>query len=154
MSLSSTVVEYAPAVQDTFPEITTSTETVVTLHKLCARCKIFCKGWKVLDDFKHSSVDKSLTWPAFQLCTVTQLAAHEGSCHLCRFLFTSLQKTRKFKNGQCTDLQVYLRPQVSEDDKDLVVHAEVADGPPLEVTAKTFFMAFILKRYDCKLIPS
>jgi hypothetical protein len=152
MSLSSTHLEYAPTFQDVSAEDTASAEMVITLHKLCASCTQFCEGWKVLDDFQHSSFNKDLTRLVYQLCTVTHMAAHEGSCHLCRFLYTSLQRTRKFKSGKCTHLTVYLRPRTPEDDKDLVVDAEVAHGPPVEVTAETFFMAFILKRYDCKFI--
>jgi hypothetical protein len=127
---------------------------IVTLHELCSDCSQFCRTWKVLDDLQQGKLDGgNRTVLAALLCSVAQLVANEGSCHLCHFLYTALKKERKFKSEQCMRLNVYLRPRVTESAGDVVVEAEVCEKADVIGTERRLFVSFVLNRYDRKSIP-
>jgi hypothetical protein len=127
---------------------------IVTLHELCSDCSQFCRTWKVLDDLQQGKLDSSnRTVSAALLCSVAQLVANEGSCHLCHFLYTALKKERKFKSEQCMHLNVYLRPRVMENAGDVVVEAEVCEKADMNSAETRLFVSFVLNRYNRKYIP-
>jgi hypothetical protein len=126
----------------------------IALHELCNNCTKFTGTWKALDDFQNLKYDRSRSRQVAQLCSVAHMVAHEGSCHLCHFLYASLKKQRGFRNETSARLNVYLRLRSIESDEDVVVEAEVDEKAAVDGAERTLFVSFVLHRYNRELILS
>jgi hypothetical protein len=126
----------------------------VALHELCNNCTLFTGKWEALDDFQNPEYDRSGCRQVAQLCSVAHLVAHEGSCHLCHFLYASLKKQRGFRDETCASLNVYLRLRSTEGDGDVVVEAEVDEKAAVDGAERLLFVSFLLYRYNCELMFS
>jgi hypothetical protein len=128
----------------------------IALHELCNNCTRFTGMWETLDGFEDLKNDKSRSGQVAQLCSVAHLMAHEGSCHLCHFLYASLKKQRGFRTESCAGLNVYLRTRLrsTESDGDVVVEAEVDENAAVDGAERMLFVSFVLRGYNCESISS
>jgi hypothetical protein len=136
---------------DRVTDLESSVETVL-LHGLCEGCEEFFQRWDILHWLEQQESTPATTWPVSRLCNVAHLVKHNTSCHLCRFLLASLQRSITFGDTHDLDLNVYLHPQENEDNVDQLVHARVAKETLLDDTGKTFLAAFALKKYKRKSV--
>jgi len=134
--------------QITLPKSPQHSTKSIDLHNLCQNCSGFCRQWEVLDWLQQSNSPRSPQWPISRLCTLEQLIATRNTCHLCKFLSTSLRLSDN-RLDSCTKRQyVLLHPQPRENGQDQYLRASVADKPALEYDDITLSAAIVLKTHN------
>lgn len=129
---------------------TTGLESMTALHDLCQRCRDFCSLWDVLERLQTYDRETTSTLPASRLGNLAQLIENRASCHLCKFLLTSLGFRLQFDISSRKDEAVYLQPRRNRGG-DMRVGIVVGQEELLRAEEDTFGTPFALEVYKGNL---
>lgn len=116
--------------------------TYIPLHGLCGNCT---KTFERNDGAQQMEASNS---PIFRLCTFAHLFIYHPMCHLCTFLFATLERNGKHYENVSEESNIYI--QFDHDQQS--VNIGLGDTMPAQLPGDSFIAAFELKKYLCQCI--
>ncbi|KAH7384077.1 heterokaryon incompatibility protein-domain-containing protein [Phaeosphaeria sp. MPI-PUGE-AT-0046c] len=115
--------------------------TSVSLQILCENCANVIQRRNDLEQVERSNQADAVVSPIFQLCTFAHLVMYHPACHLCTFLFTTLERNGKYYKDFNEESKIYLQLDYDHE----VVNVGVADSMPAQLPGDSFVAGFELK---------